>query len=72
MSRVAVNNKLRVLREADPFMSQQALGEALGVSRQTIIAIEGGRYSPSLELALRIAAHFKRPVEDIFSLRSDQ
>lgn len=72
MSRVAINNKLRMLREADPFMSQQALGEALGVSRQTIIAIEGGRYAPSLELALRIAAHFDMPVEDIFSLKPDQ
>lgn len=72
MSRVAVNTKLRELREADPFMSQQALGDALGVSRQTIIAIEGGRYAPSLELALRIAAFFKMPVEAIFSLKPDQ
>lgn len=71
MSRVPVENTLRALREADPFMSQQALGDALGVSRQTIIAIEGGRYAPSLELALRIAAYFERAVEDIFSLKSD-
>lgn len=69
MSRVSVDNSMRALREAEPFMSQQALGDALGVSRQTIIAIEGGRYAPSLELALRIAAFFEMPVEDIFSLK---
>lgn len=63
-----VTNRVRALREADPFESQQTLGDALGVSRQTIIAIESGRYAPSLDLALRIARHFDRPVEDIFSL----
>lgn len=71
MSRAAIDNRLRQLREADPFESQQTLAEALGVSRQTIIAIENGRYAPSLELALRIARYFGRSVEEIFTLKQD-
>lgn len=71
MSRAAIDNRLRQLREADPFESQQTLAEALGVSRQTIIAIENGRYAPSLELALRIARYFGRSVEEIFMLKQD-
>lgn len=59
---------VRTLREADPFETQQSLADALGVSRQTIISIESGRYSPSLELALRIARHFQLAVEEVFSL----
>ena len=49
-------------------MTQQALAEAVGVSRQTIIAIEQGRYSPSLEVALKIAEAFGEPVERVFWL----
>ena len=63
-----VITRVRTLREADPFETQQSLAVALGVSRQTIIAIESGRYAPSLDLALRIARHFQRPVEEVFSL----
>lgn len=59
---------MRELRQAAD-LSQAALGEQLGVSRQTVIAIETGRYDPSLRLALRIARHFGRPVEDIFEDR---
>ncbi|MFC5148662.1 helix-turn-helix transcriptional regulator [Streptomyces aureoversilis] len=47
-------------------LSQQALGTALGVSRQTVNAIEQGRYDPSLPLAIRIARHFGLAVEEIF------
>lgn len=71
MSRAAIDNRLRQLREADPFESQQTLAEALGVSRQTVIAIENGRYAPSLELALRIARYFGRSVEEVFTLKQD-
>lgn len=71
MSTQKVTNRLRALREADPFESQQTLGDALGVSRQTIIAIETGRYAPSLELALRIARHFGLRIEEIFALPED-
>jgi putative transcriptional regulator len=49
-------------------ITQEDLAGALGVSRQTIIALEQGRYEPSLSLALRIAAYFKTPIESIFSL----
>ncbi|MCL4144873.1 UNVERIFIED_CONTAM: hypothetical protein GTU68_008549 [Idotea baltica] len=47
-------------------MSQATLGELIGVTRQTIIAIEQGRYSPSLESAFRIARAFNVTVEDVF------
>lgn len=48
-------------------MTQQELAETVGVTRQTIVAIEKGKYSPTLELAFRIAQVFKTPLEDIFS-----
>jgi putative transcriptional regulator len=47
-------------------MTQQALAEACGVTRQTIIALEAGRYSPSLELAFRIARAFDAGLEEVF------
>jgi putative transcriptional regulator len=58
-------NRLRRLR-AERGWSQAALGEKLGVSRQTINAIEGGKYDPSLPLAFAIAKLFKLPIEKIF------
>ncbi|GAA3982391.1 helix-turn-helix transcriptional regulator [Thermobifida alba] len=60
-----MDNDVRALRTARGW-SQQALGERLGVSRQTVNAIEKGRYDPSLPLAIRIARLFQRPVEEIF------
>lgn len=60
-----MKNRLRELRQAAG-LSQAALGEALGVSRQTVIAIETGRYDPSLKLALRIARQFGQQVEEVF------
>ena len=51
-------------------MTQEELAAKVGVSRQTIIAIEKGNYTPSVLLALRIAQFFKKPVEDIFYLPS--
>ena len=65
-SALPVKNELRVLR-ARRDLSQAELAERLGVSRQTINAIEKGRYDPSLSLAFRIAAHFGHPIEEIFS-----
>jgi putative transcriptional regulator len=61
-----VKNNLPELR-AERGWTQAQLAEKLGVSRQTIIAIETGRYDPSLPLAFSIAEVFKRPVEAIFS-----
>jgi putative transcriptional regulator len=60
-------NQLRALRESNG-MTQADLATALGVSRQTIISIEQGRYAPSLDLALRLARLFGRTVEELFQL----
>jgi putative transcriptional regulator len=60
-----MKNRLRVLR-AERAWSQQDLADALGVSRQSVNAIETGRYDPSLPLAFRIAEIFAQPIEAIF------
>jgi putative transcriptional regulator len=60
-----VENRVRELRSAKG-LSQAALADLLGVSRQTVNSIEQGRYLPSLPLALAIARYFGAPVEDIF------
>jgi putative transcriptional regulator len=60
-----VNNRLKVLR-AERDWSQQALADRLGVSRQSVNAIETGRYDPSLPLAFSIAQVFGLPIEEIF------
>ena len=64
--RPPITNRVRELREAHGQMSQAALGDAIGVTRQTIIAIEQGRYSPSLEMAFQIARVFEVPLDDVF------
>jgi len=61
-----LKNHLRKLRFEHGEMSQQALAEAVGVSRQTIISIEKGRYIPSALLAIKIAQFFNKHVEEIF------
>jgi putative transcriptional regulator len=61
-----VTNSIRVLRFANGEMTQADLAERVGVTRQTLIAIEQGRYSPSLEMAFRIARVFKVPLDDVF------
>jgi putative transcriptional regulator len=60
-----MKNRLHVLR-AERRLTQASLAEALGVSRQTVNAIETGKYDPSLSLAFRIATLFDRPIEQIF------
>ena len=62
-----MNNKIRVAR-AEARMTQQQLAEAAGVSRQTINAIESGKFVPSTVLALKMAKIFNRTVEEIFQL----
>ncbi|MFE9336021.1 helix-turn-helix transcriptional regulator [Streptomyces sp. NPDC007063] len=62
-----VHNRLAVVR-AERKVSRQALAEAVGAHYQTIGYIERGQYNPSLDLALRIAAYFRLPVEALFSL----
>ena len=64
-----VENTIRRLRFEAGEMTQAALADAVGVTRQTIIAIEGGRHAPSLELAFRIAAAFGQPLEAVFQYR---
>ena len=62
-----MKNRIRVAR-AEVRMTQQQLADAIGVSRQTINAIESGKFVPSTVLALKMAKIFKKPVEDIFIL----
>lgn len=62
-----VTNRIRALRFNAGEMTQQQLADAAGVSRQTIVAVERGRYAPSLELAFRIARAFGVGVEEVFS-----
>ncbi|HEY1124706.1 MAG TPA: helix-turn-helix transcriptional regulator [Sphingobium sp.] len=59
-------NDIRTLRFLSGEMTQGELGARIGLTRQTVAAIEQGRYSPSLESALRIARIFGKPVEEIF------
>jgi putative transcriptional regulator len=62
-----IANRVRELRERHGAVTQVQLADAIGVTRQTVIAIEQGRYSPSLESAFRIARFFGVGVEDVFS-----
>lgn len=61
-----LGNHLKRCRFDKDNMTQEALAKAIGVSRQTIISIETGRFMPSTLLALRLAVYFKKPLEEIF------
>lgn len=61
-----ISNQIRVLRFHNGEMSQADLGQRIGVTRQTIAAIEAGKYSPSLEAAFRIAYVFHVPLAEVF------
>jgi putative transcriptional regulator len=67
MSKSRISNNIRKLRFFHDEMTQQQLAEKAGVTRQTIIAMEQEKYSPSLELAFRIAHIFGVPLEEVFS-----
>ncbi len=62
-----ISNRVREFR-VQAGLSQEEFGKAVGVSRQSIISIERGRYVPSLQLALRIAAYFRCPTDELFQL----
>ncbi|TDC70805.1 transcriptional regulator [Actinomadura sp. GC306] len=62
-----VTNSIRALRFANGEMTQAELADRVGVTRQTVIAIEQGRYSPSLEVAFKIARVFGVPLDDVFA-----
>lgn len=66
-----VTNSIRALRFANAEMTQSELARRVGVTRQTIIAIEQGKYSPSLEMAFRIARVFGVPLEAVFHYPGD-
>ncbi|MFH2114444.1 MAG: helix-turn-helix transcriptional regulator [Spirochaetota bacterium] len=67
MGNSQVRNNVRSLRFHHGEMTQEQLAVKTGVTRQTIIAIEGGKYSPSLELAFKLAQAFGVPIGDVFS-----
>ena len=71
MSKCQINNNIRKLRFNANEMTQQELADKTGVTRQTIVAIENGKYSPTLELAFRISRVFSLPLEEVFSYISE-
>jgi putative transcriptional regulator len=71
MAKRQVKNNIRALRFHHAEMTQEQLAEKVGVTRQTIIAIENAKYSPSLELAFRIALVFGVPLEEVFTYISE-
>ena len=66
MAQLPFTNCIKTLRFMADEMTQGDLGDKVGVTRQTIAAIEQGRYSPSLEVAFRIAHIFGKPLEEVF------
>lgn len=66
MPTLPFTNAIKTLRFLSGEMTQGDLGDAVGVTRQTIAAIEQGKYSPSLEVAFRIANLFDKPLEEVF------
>ena len=69
MPDLPIDNRIRELRAAHGEMTQQELGQKVGVTRQTVNAIELGKYSPSLEVAFRIAQVFGEPLEAVFQYK---
>jgi len=67
-----VSNSIRALRFAHGEMTQADLAARIGVTRQTVIAIEQGKYSPSLEMAFQIAHVFGVPLDDVFQYTSPE
>ncbi len=72
MSAPAISNTIRKQRFNHGEMTQQELADRVGVTRQTIIAIESAKYSPSLELAFRIAFVFGVPLEEVFTFQDEK
>ncbi len=70
MSKGEIQNQIRRLRFEHGEMTQQQLADKAGVTRQTILAIEAGKYAPSLPLAFRIARAFGLPLEEVFQYNS--
>jgi len=66
MSKQSISNNLRKLRFLENEMTQAELAKIVGVTRQTIISLEAGRYTPTLELALKLSTVFGKTVNDVF------
>jgi len=65
-SKAVIRNQIRVMRFANGEMTQQDLADRIGVSRQTVNAIEAAKYFPSLEVAFRISRAFNKPLDEVF------
>jgi len=72
MAKLPISNDIRKLRFKHDEMTQQDLADRVGVTRQTIVAIEKAKYAPSLELAFRIAHVFELPLEQVFFYDPDE
>ena len=71
MSDLPIGNNLRKRRFDNSEMTQAQLAERVGITRQTIVALETGRYAPSLELAMKLAAVFGCPVDELFFWKNE-
>jgi putative transcriptional regulator len=71
MAKLPIENAIRTFRFQNGEMTQQQLADKVGVTRQTIIAIEQARYSPTLELAFKIAATFNVPLDQVFQYKPE-
>ena len=72
MAKLPITNNIRVLRFHHGEMTQSQLAERIGVTRQTVAAVEKGKYAPSLEAAFRIAAVFGVPLDEVFQYQRNQ
>ena len=70
MAKIIVNN-IRTLRFFNSEMTQESLARKVGVSRQTIVAIENGKYSPTLELAFKISDEFNKELSEVFQYKEE-
>ena len=71
MKEKKIHNTIKSLRFHTNEMTQQELAEKVGVTRQSIMSIEKGKYCPSLELAFKIAQAFEKPLEEVFSYKKN-
>ena len=68
MDKIVIHNRIRELRFQAGEMTQQSLAERVGITRQTVIALEKGKYYPSLALAFQIARAFAIPLDEVFQI----
>jgi putative transcriptional regulator len=71
VAKIQISNRIRELRFTAGELTQQTLADRVGITRQTVVALEQGKYYPSLELAFRIAETFGVGVEEVFQLQSN-